>query len=546
MSVLGRRLIFHFTLLFSIAFIAGCGGGGSAGGTTDPGSNTNPQYSITLAFERIDSVGLDSFKVTATILNNGSPVTGASQSITIDLGRGTRGAITELANGQYQFTVTPTQTGEHAVTVSYLSTATKRTALVLANVQTDWGQPMAVSGLVNTEGYEDGITITPDGEYLFVQYGPIYFSGLILYSTARSSGGCGGSRLTPDRCTHAWIDDVKGPITAPERPGFYTGRIANGKYLHNANSWGVAVEQAPNLAVSTMFYGFKRQSDGTYKEPFYLAFEDEADGIIGPYGLSFLNNADGSTTVAFAMDDPSNPDMVDLAGDGSIIVESLTDVFTLDLTLGSNTSLGKFVPSGTAGTAPVRDSFFPSKLVDFGKVGINGIAGTQGNPHLYAESGVVKSVWTDDERDTGGDRGEISAYVLNSGTLLSGTWTKVVLPTAVNKASPSDEIQPFFTNAGLYYTHISTTDLPEIYFNTYSGGSSVADYSNAANWGATQKILEIGAADSVGKITALGEPTLATIKGIEHLYFVYGYIRGYDAVSGLADINMQAGYIKKK
>ncbi|VAW94939.1 hypothetical protein MNBD_GAMMA23-1878 [hydrothermal vent metagenome] len=546
MSIFGRRLVSFFTLVLLIIFVANCGGGGGTGSTTTPGSNTNSQYSITLDFARVDSVGLDLFQVTATILNNGSPATGLSQNITVDLERGTRGAITESTNGQYQFTVTPTQTGEHVVTVSYLSTSTQRMALVLANVHTDWGQPMAVSGLVNTEGYEDGITVTPDGEYLFVQYGPIYFSGLILYQTARSSGGCGGSRLTPDRCTHTWIDDVKGPITAPERPGFYTGRIANGKNLHNANSWGVGVEQAPNFAVSTMFYGFKRQADGTYKEPFYLAFDDEADGIIGPYGLSFLNNADGSTTVAFAMDDPSNPDMVDLAGDGSIIVESLTDVFTLDLTLGSNTSLGKFVPSGTAGTAPVRDSFFPSKLIDFGKIGINGIAGTQGNPHLYAESGAVKSVWTDDERDTGGDRGEISAYVLNSGTLLSGSWTKVVLPTVVNKASPSDEIQPFFTSTGLYYTHISSTDLPEIYFNAYSGASLVADYSNAANWGVTQTILGVGAADSLGKITALGEPTLATINGIEYLYFVYGYIRGYDAVSGLADINMQAGYIKKK
>ncbi len=539
MPVFGQRLIFWLALLFSIVSTVNCGGGG---GDSGPAA----QYSIALAFERIDSVALDPFKVTATILNNGNPATGLSQDIIIDLERGTRGVISESANGQYQFTVTPAQTGEHAVSVSYQSATIRRTALVLADVHADWGQPMAVEGLVNTAGYEDGVTITPDGEYLFVHYGPFYFSGLFLYEADRSNGGCGGSRLLPDRCTHAWIDDVIGPFAAPERPGFYTGRIANGKYLHNANSWMVGVEQSPVLAVSTMFYGFKRQVDGTYKEPFYLAFEDENDGIIGPYGLSFLDNMGGTTTVAFALDDPSKPNVVDLAGDGSTLVESLTDIYTLDLTLGSNTSLGTFVPSGTPGTAPVRDSFFPSMLVDFGKTGINGIAGTQGNPHVYAESGVIQSVWTDDERDIGGDRGEISVYVLDSGTLLSGTWTKVILPTAVNKASPSDEVQPFFTPAGLYYTHFSTTDLPGIFFNTYSGGSSVANYQNAANWGVTQKILAAGAADSVGKISALGEPTLATIDGIEYLYFVYGYVRGFDAVSGLADVNMQAGYIRKK
>jgi hypothetical protein len=50
------------------------------------------------------------------------------------------------------------------------------------------------------------------------------------------------------------------------------------------------------------------------------------------------------------------------------------------------------------------------------------------------------------------------------------------------------------------------------------------------------------------RVTAIGEPTIATYKGSTYLYFVYGYLREYDgdppARTGLWDVNMQAGYIK--
>ena len=532
-------------LFLSFFILINCGGGGGA--STVGEETTSDNYSISATFTRVQSGTLNPFLVTATILNNGIPVKGLAETVNIILGRGTRSSITEVADGQYQFTVTPTQTGEHLVTVSYQSVSLSQTALVFSGVHSDWEQPMAVSGLVNTEGYEDGITISPDGEYLFVHYGPIYFGGLFLFQEARTNGGCGGDRLLPTRCTHDWIDNVKGPITAPERPGFFDGRMANGKFLHNANSWNVGIEQSPIFAPSTMFYGFKRQSDGSYKEPFYLAFEDSNDALINPFGLSFINNANGTTTVAFAMDDPSDSETIDFDGNGTLDAQSLADVYTLDIALGSNTNLGTFVPTGVAGEPPVRDTFFPSQKINFGSIGIEGNAGTQGNPHLFSESGTIKSIWVDDERDTGGDRGDLSVHVLTSGTYLNGTWTKVTLPSVINEVDPSNEIQPFFTGQGLYYTHINDNgDLPEIYYNAYNGDNNVAGYQNASNWGATTKILEVGTADSIGKITAIGEPTIANINGIEYLYFVYGYIRGYDATSGLADINLQAGYIKKK
>lgn len=202
--------------------------------------------------------------------------------------------------------------------------------------------------------------------------------------------------------------------------------------------------------------------------------------------------------------------------------------------------------SGTPGTPPVRSAPFPSQLVNFGKTGISGIAGTQGNPHLYETGGTVRPVWTDDERDSDVDTGDLSAYVQISGIFPNGTWTKVILPSVINQANPSEEIQPFYTGSGLYFTHMSDVDLPEIYYATYSGAHSVADFSSAGNWGTPEIILSVGSADAVGKVTAIGEPTIANVGGTEYLYFVYGIIRGYDVPSGLADIDMQAGFVKKK
>lgn len=299
-----------------------------------------------------------------------------------------------------------------------------------------------------------------------------------------------------------------------------------------------------------MFYGFKRQADGSYAEPFYLSFDDENDAIINAYGLSLMPHSDGTATLLFAFDDPQNTDMVDLIGDGSLMVESLADIYTTEITLGENNILGTYVYSGTPGTPPLRSTPFPSQLVDFGKTGIDGIAGTQGNPHLFQINGEVLSIWTDDERDEpgpGSDRGDLAVYGLTSGAFPGGTWVKVLLPGEINQPWPSSEIQPFFTGNGLYYTHSSDTgDLPEVYYAGYTGGHLLSDYQNTDNWMSPVKILGVGATDAIGKITAIGEPTIANVQGTEYLFFVYAVIRGYDQVSGFPDIDMQAGYIKKR
>jgi hypothetical protein len=289
----------HFTTLALVTALAACGGGGSS----SPGP-----ASLTLTVERIDGPGLSAIQGTLHIARTGAPVLGAS--LTVAASSGTLSATQDLGAGDYRFLVTPDRTGEYRLDITFEGQVLTRTALVLGEVDGAWGQPMAVEGLVNTPGYEDGVTITPDGEYLFVQYGPWRFSAVELFKTSRAAGGAGGDRLVPSTFNHPWIDTTIGPTGAPERPGLFDGRFSGTALLHNSNLWGIPIDGTSNFAAITMFYGFKRQPDGSYREPFYLAFEDENDAIMNPFGLSFRMDGGDQATVLFSLDDPSDPVLV--------------------------------------------------------------------------------------------------------------------------------------------------------------------------------------------------------------------------------------------
>jgi len=47
-------------------------------------------------------------------------------------------------------------------------------------------------------------------------------------------------------------------------------------------------------------------------------------------------------------------------------------------------------------------------------------------------------------------------------------------------------------------------------------------------------------------VVGIGEPTIANVDGTEYLYFVYVLVRAVDGVTGIPDLNMQAGYIKQR
>lgn len=538
----------------AVLLLTGCD---SAPSSSDDGVIVIDDLFMSVQLNRQDSIeGLDKISVTVELFRGSQPATGLENSLELTLPADmTASDFAEIEDGIYQTLLTPSRTGEFEITVSEATVfgfSETLHPLVLADVHQDWGQPMMVEGLVNTDGYEDGIAISPDGEYLFVQYSPAYFSGLILFNFSREDGGCGGDRLSPERCTHPWIDNTIGPVSAPERPDFCTTRINDdGTWRHNSASWGMGDDTLNLFSVSNVFYGFKRQLDGSYREPFMIAFDDEGDGISSPFGLSVLPDYGSSDNylLALSFNAPDDTESVDFDDNGTADAESLLDIYTLQSALGVPVNLGNFNYSGTPGTPPQRDSSFGLTKVGFSDVGIEGIAGTQGNPHLYRESSTVSSIWTDDEYDEkgpGSDHGELSVYVNLTDSYPSSSWQKVVLPAPVNLADPSQEIQPFFTGTELYFTRSNDTELPAVWMSQYSGTHTQADFGNTALWATPVKVLAASSDQEIGNIIAIGEPTVGTIDGDEVMFFVYGVVRGFDETSGLADINMQAGYVRRR
>jgi hypothetical protein len=487
-------------------------GGGSSEGLPVVAQDTGKGYEIALSFERIEAPGLDPFTVTARITQNGKGATGLSPSVLVE--QGVLGTVAELGNGIYRFTVTPLQTGEHRVTVSVGDASVTRTALVLHYVQPDWGQPLAVPGdYVNTEGLEDGITISPDGEWLFVQYGPFYPTGLFIYMAEAAAH--------PDIWDHPWIRNCIGPYAAPQRPGFFDARISDGTITHR---YGIPLlETAPLYSLPTMFYGFRRQNDGTFAQPFFIAVDDNRLANLNPYGLTMRMNGGASVTLAFAFNDPYG-----IYTDGA-------DIVTTDIVLGKDVLLGNYREYPPT-FAPLVRLAIPegNDNGDFGSTE-NDNDGTQGNPHLFCDAnGVIRSVWFDSEMQ----KDRLFVYVLETGTFPGGTWALAELPAKINSGAPAT--QPFFTGSELYFRRDE-----QVKMSRFSGEHTAAGYSDGANWSEPETILQADALFDVGRISVVGEPTIARRAGQTLLYFAYGKIRKRtDPVfNAYPDIDLNAGFV---
>ena len=500
----------NFLLIPVAAFAFACTGKNE---TTSP--STTP-YTLSLAMARTSETALGPFRVTVTLEDSGQRLSGQTLAVTVD--RGTAGAVTDNGDGTYSFTVTPSATGTHTVTVSFGGASIVRKAVVLDAYVAGSGQPMAIPGdYVNTSGYEDGVTITPDGEYLFVQYGPIHMSGVLSFSSICSSGSYSGGydlNTCAGRTNSSLVFDTVGPMAAPQRPDFPLGGISNGKLLHLPN---VVLAGVYNGIVGfpTAFYGFKRQADGTFAEPFKVAFNDER-GLNGPFGLSFKPNGDGTATFIVAWNNYFN----DLGDDGA-------DVYTGTLTFGQAKNLGDVTYSGGIYSA-ISPNITP--------VSFSSHTGVQGNPHLYYDtSGTVKSIWTDDEVTAH----DLSVYRLTAGTFPSGTWTKDTLPSVINTAG--DENQPFFTGDALIFRRASS-----IVSHAYrpTNGACGSTYTHNDCWGPEVVLLGSNGHTGVGEIFTVGEPTIATREGKRYLYFVYIESRENPNVAGTYDWNAQAASVE--
>lgn len=342
-----------------------------------------------------------------------------------------------------------------------------------------WGQPEAVRGLVNSPGWEDGANISPDGQWLIVaSITPIDLLTCVL----------GGSMDTVPACM-----DIIGPFAAPQRPGFLgTDRIHDGTYDSECPDIGLAAGSGFAFPPVSAF-GFHRQSDGSFAEPFVIGFD--ANGCLGPYGITFTGQPSGTSAgVVMAFNDPmDSPDQ-------------LEDVWYAPITLGQANMLGDY----SVGMSGVQvTGFTPTQIGP-------SLPNTQGNP-AYVNGFVL---W-DDESLGSADRDLYAAA-------LTGTLPAVTAGTAftIGASVPGEpEIQPFFdeTDDALYYM----------------GGLGItkkvlapsSDPALAASWSAPA--VQLGGAPG-HDIAAIGEPTVARNGGVTELYFVYvtQSASGYDANVG--------------
>ncbi|MFT7674090.1 MAG: hypothetical protein ACI845_002506 [Gammaproteobacteria bacterium] len=493
-------MIKHYLLL--ILLLVGCSDGGS------DSDSTPDDFAISLTFSRVTKIGLDDIKVSITVTNNEVGVSGITPVVT--LAAGTLSTMVESSNGVYDFIITPVSTGEFPISVSHGGVSKSGTALVLNDVHVGWGQPMSVEGLVNTEGYEDGPAVSVDGEWLFVQTGPIYFSGLVYFP---SLAGCNSTLVGCEATTHGdWVYDVVGPYTTPERPGFYTKRIMANKVSHFTDFYGGLELFSP----PTLFYGFKRQIDGSYAQPFRVSIDDNQEALLNPFGLYPRIDSATTMTIVFAFNDPTD----ELGDNGQ-------DIYSAPLTLGQDNDLMTF--STAAGM--IRESTTATVL------NLPSHLGTQGNPHLYSNGdGTVDSVWVDNEYNSDPAL-DLFYYQLTAGTFPSGTWSSATqLPTDKLDLPTSSESMPFFDGTTLYIHRDSG-----IVSSNYLGGG----YSASSAWTKTVSIIDGGGScTDIGCISVVGEPTIAKIDGKTYLFFVYALLRSYDG-GAHGDLNMQIGFIEK-
>ena len=370
------------------------------------------------------------------ILRVADEADGGLSGLSIDLkAAGTSIPVTEVGGGIYRASITPTVTsGEIPIDAKTTDgrASESLTALVLPTVGDEWDQPITIGGRVNTTGTEDSSTISPDGEWLIVgTYEPIDTLCCVFH--------CGDA---PDGRNSA-CQTVTGPYTAPARPNMpgaervpSTTRIlqADGRMCLTAPDGGDFTLDLPDggTLVPTITlngaYGFHRQADGTFAEPFLIGFQDDGFGV-GP--LFFVRRAGewrkGECRLRVQargrFRDPSTS----------------SDRHTL--TLGSDNVLGSYsCDAGSSGLSARRHQR-ASRLARFAKCG-----------QLVGERGLLV-----ERRQNVTPALPLVAQMLSDGGV--APWTSLALPV-----SPDDRRQPVLRNGRIYYYRNARVSWPAIRF----------------------------------------------------------------------------------
>ncbi|HYM46839.1 MAG TPA: hypothetical protein VES91_00070, partial [Burkholderiaceae bacterium] len=256
-----RRIVaLSFSLFVATVALAVCGCSGSGG---SGGSDTPPvSLTLNLEFTRNTSPANGSFKAVVWLSNSGGAVVPFSVAPSVASTRGSVSALTLRGDGKQEATITPDaqKTGEYQVTVAGQNLSTSLSALVIEDVASGWGQPMAVEGLVNTLATQDSVVISNDGQYLFLQYYPLTLHCIL-----------GGDP------NNSFCQTPLGPVIAPQRPNMPgASRVGVNSIQHGCPS--INFDPSPFPVPPIALYGFRRQADASFAEPFVLRFAGADDG----------------------------------------------------------------------------------------------------------------------------------------------------------------------------------------------------------------------------------------------------------------------------
>lgn len=429
----------------------GCGGGEGAEPTVPGGA----EPSVTLIRE--PSAGPDPFVVR---------VVGDDVVVTVD----GEEVPTSAVDGAVEARVEPAEDGVRVdIVVEASGRAFERTALVL-EVGDRWGQPELVPGLVNTPAYEDGPEVSPDGEWLIVSN----YSPIDIISCTFSVGPSG----LPDPAAAA-CNEVLGPVTAPERPDMPgADRVLEDDVIHAIPELGLVGDDGGDFLVPlppVAAYGFRRQADGSFAEPFVIAY-DMYGLSNAPFGFSFV---EGTAQVIFAWDDVSS-------------VEQDGDLFVADLVLGEPNWLGQVDGSFQVDPPPT-----PWPVAD--RVGLQSNAfvvagGVLYDQHLPESGPTTSDVYFDD-----GETVQVAGFC----------------------RPDREEFQPFVHEDEVVFV---AGAFQEVVTASWDGG----DLTDPASFGPEELVVR-----GTGRIPSVGEPSVGVHDGVPTVYFLAGYLPEGGGIDGM-------------
>lgn len=344
-----------------------------------------------------------------------------------------------------------------------------------------WAPAERVPGLVNTPGWEDSSEISPDGQWLIVStYTPVDAFRCTLTQNDVSDPAC---------------NRALGPSADPERPDLPgADRIVSPTSIrHRAPSLCLVGEGGADFPVAmppTAAYGFRRQPDGSFAEPFPIAYA--MDGYsVAPFGLSFVGDLTGpDAKVVYAHADLRDFDTKGLT----------PNLYTADLSLGQANTLGRF-------TCPPAQGL---QLADDRGTRLALLPHTQhrGNPYLEHDE---QRIWYDDE---GSDRSLVYTSVREG----SGWGPRLEVAAPVNRPGQSS-YQPFLHDDRLFWA--------EGFRAIRSATRTLEAPTLASGWSDDRDDLQLGPATGppeqapAGQLVAIGEPSLAVDgQGVASMYFV--------------------------